>query len=146
LVPDVSASLLVAHALFAQDESLLDVTGDAATIASWFQDEVGLRVAAPELEGYELLGGRLTTIDGQATAQLVYEAPTDETYLSLLRFADPGTGAVWGPTSDGVTSVRQGTVSLISWPAEGERVALVGTIPESELRRLAGGIGAVTAS
>ena len=57
--------LVATHALFAHDESLLDVVGDAAAVSAWFRDAAGFQVSAPQLDGYTLVGGRLIALDGQ---------------------------------------------------------------------------------
>ncbi len=137
---DLRGELAATHALFAKDESLLDVMGDAATVTSWFRDEVGLQVSAPEFDTYTLVGGRLITLHGRAVAQLVYEDKPDEVYLSLLRFkhdGDDGTDLDRMTLRDGFAFGQQGTVSLVSWIAGEERVALVATLPARELRGLA---------
>jgi anti-sigma factor RsiW len=133
---DLTGELALAHGLFAHDESLFDVAGDAAQVTAWFRDEAGLTVFAPELDDYTLVGGRLIALDGQAVAQLVYEGEPDEVYLSLLRFrgaADLG----WLARGDGFAQQQQGTTSLVTWGNGEDRVALIGTGPASELRRLA---------
>jgi anti-sigma factor RsiW len=138
LSADLTSELAATHALFAQDESLLDVVGDAAIVTAWFRDEVGLQVSAPELENYTLVGGRLITLDGRAVAQLVYEGTPDEVYLSLLRFKHQGTDRGPMALSDGFALGQQGTMALVTWVAGEDRVALIAAAPTSELRRLAG--------
>src|SRR5215207_791193 len=60
---DLTRELVATHTLFAHDESLLDIAGDAATVTTWFRDEVGLQVSAPEIATYTLAGGRLIVLD-----------------------------------------------------------------------------------
>src|SRR5215207_6290276 len=60
---DLTRELAATHTLFAHDESLLDVAGDAATVTTWIRDEVGLQVSAPEIATYTLAGGRLIVLD-----------------------------------------------------------------------------------
>ena len=71
-------------------------------------------------------------------AQLVYEGKPDEVYLSLLRFKHNGTDLGQMALSDGFALDQQGTTSLVTWIAGEDRVALIGAVPASELRRLAG--------
>jgi anti-sigma factor RsiW len=143
---DLNRELVATHALFAHDESLLDVAGDTAAVTTWFRETAGVRIAAPQLEGYTLVGGRLIALDGRPVAQLVYEGKPDDTYLSLLRFPHGGFHA--GPiplqvqVNDGVALHQAGPMSLATWVSGEERVALIGTVPSDELRRLAGDLAA----
>ena len=143
---DLNRELVATHALFAHDESLLDVAGDTAAVTSWFRETAGVQIAAPQLEGYTLVGGRLIALDGRPVAQLVYEGKPDDTYLSLLRFPHGGFHA--GPiplqvqVNDGVALHQAGPMSLATWVSGEERVALIGTVPSDELRRLAGDLAA----
>jgi anti-sigma factor RsiW len=143
---NLNRELVATHALFAHDESLLDVAGDTAAVTTWFRETAGVRIAAPQLEGYTLVGGRLIALDGRPVAQLVYEGKPDDTYLSLLRFPHGGFHA--GPiplqvqVNDGVALHQAGPMSLATWVSREERVALIGTVPSDELRRLAGDLAA----
>ena len=83
---DLTRELVTTHALFAHDESLLDVAGDGPAVTAWFRDAAGLQVSAPQLDGYTLVGGRLIALDGRPVAQLVYEGKPEDVYLSLLQF------------------------------------------------------------
>jgi len=47
---DLTRELVATHTLFAHDESLLDIAGDAATVSTWFRDTAGVEVSAAELE------------------------------------------------------------------------------------------------
>jgi len=137
---DLTRELVATHTLFAHDESLLDVAGDAAAVTAWFRQAAGLQISAPQLDGYTLVGGRLIALDGQPAAQLVYEGRPEDAYLSLLRF--PHDGLYAGPISlhmhDGVALHQAGPMSIATWVSGEERVALIGTGSPDELRRLAG--------
>jgi len=141
---DLTRELVATHALFAHDESLLDVAGDAAAVTTWFRATAGFQITAPQLDGYTLVGGRLIALDGRPVAQLVYEGRPDDDYLSLLRF--PHDGLYAGPiplhVNDGVALHQAGPVSVATWVSGEERVALIGTAPSEELRRLAGDLAA----
>jgi anti-sigma factor RsiW len=134
----LSSELIATHRLFAHDESLLDVAGDAPTITAWFQDAVGLQVTPPELDHYTLVGGRLITLDGRPVAQLVYEGQSDEVYLSLLQFKQAGTSLGPVDLSNGFALGQDGPTSSVIWTAGDDRIAVIGTVPADELRRLAG--------
>src|SRR5215213_5493994 len=54
---DLTSELIATHTLFAHDESLLDVAGNAPTVIAWFRDTAGLQVSAPQLDSYTLVGG-----------------------------------------------------------------------------------------
>jgi anti-sigma factor RsiW len=135
---DLRRELVTTHTLFAHDESLLDIAGDAATVTTWFRDTAGLQVSAPELENYTLVGGRLITLKGRPVAQLVYEGKPDGAYLSLLQFTD--NGPVLNPLGlrNGFALSQEGPMSLVTWTAGEDRVALIAAVPVDELRRLAG--------
>jgi anti-sigma factor RsiW len=145
---DLTRELIATHALFAHDESLLDVAGDAATVTAWFRETTGVQISAPQLAGYTLVGGRLIAWDGRPVAQLVYEGRPDDTYLSLLRFQRDGlyAGLIPLPVNDEVALNQAGAMSLATWVSGEERVALIGTVPSDELRRLAGDLAARSAT
>lgn len=127
----LASELVGTHALFAHDETLLDVTGDAQHVEAWFHEKAGLTVSVPELDGFEFVGGRLITLDGKPVAQLVYEKQPGDIYLSLLRFRD-------GEQPPARMAGQTGQISTVLWPVDGEQAALVGALPEAELDRLAG--------
>ena len=135
---DLTRELAATHTLFAHDESLLDIAGDAATVTTWFRDTAGLQVSAPELDTYTLVGGRLITLKGRPVAQLVYEGTPDEVYLSLLQFTDNGIGPNPLGLRNGFALSQEGPMSLVSWTAGEDRVTLIAAVPMVELRRLAG--------
>jgi anti-sigma factor RsiW len=135
---DLTRELAATHTLFAHDESLLDIAGDAATVTTWFLDTAGLQVSAPELDTYTLVGGRLITLKGRPVAQLVYEGTPDEVYLSLLQFTDNGTDPNLMGLRNGFALSQEGPVSLVTWTAGEDRVALIAAVPVDELHRLAG--------
>jgi anti-sigma factor RsiW len=137
---DLTSELIASHTLFAHDESLLDVAGDAPTVTAWFRDEAGLRVSIPNLENYTLVGGRLIALNGRAVAQLVYEGKPDEIYLSLLQFKHAG--PFLGPfeLSNGFALGKEGSTTSVIWTAGEDHLALIGTLPPEELRRLAGDV------
>lgn len=134
---ELTRELVATHALFARDESLLDVAGDVATVTAWFQEAAGLRISAPQLDTYTLVGGRLIALEGRPVAQLVYEAESEDVYLSLLQFHHPGLSV--GPIllNDGLVLNHEKSLTLVTWRSGEERLALIGTMPGEELRRLA---------
>jgi anti-sigma factor RsiW len=135
---ELTSELIATHRLFAHDESLLDVAGDAPTVIAWFRDAAGLQVSAPELDHYTLVGGRLIAVDGRPVAQLVYEGEPDEVYLSLLQFKHAGTSLGPVELSNGFALGQDGPTSSVIWTAGDDRIAVIGAMPVEELRRLAG--------
>jgi anti-sigma factor RsiW len=131
------SEMTLAHALFAQDLSKLDVVGGPAVVASWFHDEAGFNVTIPEFPGFSLSGARLIVLDGQAVAQLVYQRDTDRAYLSMVRFRDRGVDLSGTETVDGYTVSQQGETSLITWLRGDDRIVLVGELTGAEIRHLA---------
>jgi anti-sigma factor RsiW len=134
---DLTRELVATHILFAHDDSLFDVAGDGSVVTAWFRDAAGLQVSAPPLDGYTLVGGRLIAIDGRPVAQLVYEGKSEGVYLSLLQFQHNTANLIPLPLGHDVAFDQQGPTSLATWVAGDERVALIGTVPSDELRRLA---------
>src|SRR5215207_3328059 len=134
---DLPRELAATHTLFAHDESLLDIAGDAATVSTWFRDTAGLHVSAPELDTYTLVGARLISLKGRPVAQLVYEGKPDEVYLSLVQFTDNGTDPNPMGLRNGFALSQEGPVSLVTWSAGEDRVTLIAAVPVDELRRLA---------
>jgi len=139
---DVQPQLAIAHDLFARDDSLFDVTGDAGVVSAWFLDKAGLNVLPPALEGFEMAGGRLIALHGEPVAQLIYESEPEDVYLSLIRFADTTSSAQNAFESGDLVAGREGDTAFVTWSTAGGRAALVGKLPESELRRLAAGLTA----
>lgn len=134
---DLTRELVATHILFAHDESLFDVAGDGSVVTAWFRDAAGLQVSAPPLDGYTLVGGRLIAIDGRPAAQLVYEGKPEGGYLSLLQFQHNAANLIPLPLGHDVAFDQQGPTFLATWVSGDERVALIGTVPSDELRRLA---------
>ena len=118
------------HRLFAQDESLLDVTGSQEAIAAWLGNHLAFGVPTPEVPGYELLGARLVTEQGQPAAQLVYERGEHPSYLSLICApARPG---------DPPPATTAGTTATYSWDAGALGCTLVADRSPDDLRVIAG--------
>lgn len=140
--PDLQSQMIVAHALFAQDTSKLDVEGTASTVEAWFRDEAGLSVTVPEISGYLFSGGRLLIVEGQPAAQLVYRSIPDGLYLSLLRFADRGMNLGDMEKSDGFMVGQQGPTSIITWLSGDDRTVLIGESPSPALRQVADDLSA----
>jgi hypothetical protein len=140
-VPSPPASLrteaTLAHALFAQDISKLDVVGDAPVVSAWFREKAGFNVAIPTFEGFTLAGARLIVLDGQAVGQIVYLRDSDRAYLSLMRFRNRGADLSGLEYSDGYAVSQQGATSLITWPQGDDRVVLIGDMAGAEIRALA---------
>lgn len=127
----------LAHALFAQDTSKLDVIGGAPAVAAWFRDHAGFNVAIPRFADFDLAGARLIVLDGQAVAQLVYLREADRAYLSLMRFKDRDVDLSGLESADGYASSQQGKTSLITWADGDDRVMLIGDVSGAEIRALA---------
>ena len=135
---DLTTDLIATHTLFAHDESLFDVAGDAPVVTAWFRDAVGLQVSAPDIDHYTLVGGRLIALDGRPVAQLVYEGEPEGVYLSLLQFKHAGVSLGPIDLGNGIALGQNGPTTSVIWTAGEDHIALIGTAPAAELRRLAG--------
>jgi anti-sigma factor RsiW len=127
----------LAHALFAQDTSKLDVVGDARAVNAWFREKAGFTVPIPQFAGFTLAGARLIVLDGQAVAQLVYQRDTDGAYLSVMRFKDRGVDLSGLEATNDYATGQQGATSLITWAKGGERSVMIGEVSPPALRALA---------
>lgn len=127
---DVVPELAASHAIFAQDDSLLDVVGDAGAVSTWFRDHAGIAVTAPPLADFTLMGGRLIVLNGRHVAQLVYLSEPDGRYLSLLSFPDAEV------EQEPMALEQRGGMAIATWPLPGKRAALLGEVTEPELRSL----------
>jgi anti-sigma factor RsiW len=133
--PSVLARELAAtHAIFAHDDSLLDVSGDQSAIVSWFADRVSFQIATPTIPGYELKGARLVTVDGRPAAQVVYEDEPTRRYVSLLTFEEPSGMSLHADT---FTSWMQRDIAIVIWFDAGLVHALVTGIARAEALSLA---------
>jgi anti-sigma factor RsiW len=127
---DVTPELTASHAIFAQDDSLLDVVGDAGAVSSWFRDHAGIAVTAPPLADFTLLGGRLIVLHDKQVAQLVYLSEPDRRYLSLLTYPDAEA------EREPPTLEQRDGIAIATWPLPGKRAALLGEVSTAELRPL----------
>jgi len=135
---DLTTELIATHTLFAHDESLFDVAGDAPAVSAWFRDAAGLHVSAPQIDQYTLVGGRLIALDGRPVAQLVYEGKPEGVYLSLVQFKHAGMALGPLDLGNGFALGQNGPTTSVMWTAGEDHIALIGTAPVEELRRLAG--------
>ncbi len=134
---DLQTEMTVTHLLYAQDTSKLDVVGNAATVSNWFRDKGGLVVSVPDLNGFLLRGGRLLLLNGDAVAQIVYQADPGGAYLSLLRFEDYGETLTDAQVTDGIATKRDGLTSIATWTDGEDRTVLIGEVPAAALLQLA---------
>ena len=145
---DLGYELATQHALFAQDDQLLEVRGGAAAIQAWFGKRVPFPVTMPDVPGYKLEGGRLVAIGGQRAAQLVYEQEDTQRYVSLIHFR--GTSSIhfqgstivpFGLNEPGrFATGRHGDLAFVAWSAAAGgavRSALVARLPVADLAALA---------
>ncbi len=134
----LAAELATPHLLFAQDDTLLEVTGNPESIQAWFSSKVPFLVATPTLPGFELQGGRLISVAGRRAAQVIYERESAVQYVSLVYYdAPPGDAAGLKPS--GPFGVGQyARANVVTWVGSHSRVALVGELSAVDLLRLAG--------
>lgn len=138
---DLLADLATSHNLFAQDDSLLEVSGTQAAIQFWFHDKVSFPVMIPNLPEYTLLGARLATVNGQRAAQLIYENERMKQYISLLYFEAPLIEQPSLKPADPFKVLQYGDTAIVAWSGEQTSMALVANQPAADLLRLAEQIG-----
>ena len=135
---DASASAATRRALLAWRVFALDVqrpvevsAAQKFALSSWLAERVNL-AAVPDLSGagLKLLGGRVVTGENGPAALLVYEA-SDGARLALYaeRRSDAGT--------PGVSVSELGGARIAEWRRDGLGYALVGIMPEGNMRAIA---------
>jgi anti-sigma factor RsiW len=134
---DLAGELAATHAVFAHDDTLLEITGDGAVISSWFADRVAFQVTAPDLPGYELQGARLVTVDGRPATQVVYEDEAARRYVSIITFEVPAGDLAGLERSETFVSGTRGEVAVAIWSDGDLRHALVADTTQAEALRLA---------
>lgn len=72
------------HIVYFTPTPVLDVSGDAAEIDSWFQSRISWPVTVPDLPGWQLVGGRLGEFHHQPMVFLLYEG--DGQSFSVIEF------------------------------------------------------------
>jgi anti-sigma factor RsiW len=134
---DLSVQLAANHALFANDESLLEVSGPPTAIASWFGDKIAFPVTLPEVPGYELQGARLVAVDGKPAALVVYENEAARRYVSLLTFTAPVDDLVGLTQSGNFTTATQADIAVAIWSDGDLHHALMASASQDEVLQLA---------
>lgn len=125
-----------AHALFARDDSLFDVTGNGAAVQRWFHEEAGLQVNTPAIPGFTVVGGRLITVAGKAVGQVIYEDASKEMYLSYVRVPTHGVPGLIDPFGRELNASTSGTITTVSWPDGADQVAMIAAMPPEKLTAL----------
>ncbi|GIL41739.1 anti-sigma factor family protein [Roseiterribacter gracilis] len=126
--------LVAAHSRSLQANHLIDVaSSDRHTVKPWFADKLSFSPPVVEVDGYQLIGGRLDVLDGKPAAAIVYKRRLHTINL-FAAAATPGTTKL-------STSVRNG-LSLVHWRADGMQMTLVSDINQNELVDLAHALGA----
>jgi anti-sigma factor RsiW len=138
--PTLLGELAAAHAQLAQDPALVQVRGDAGAISAWFAPVLHEQITAPDIQGLQLVGGRLDQIEGQPAANLVYRQDDGAT-MSLL---------VWrgsAPLSEFASQTyergrfyvgAQDGQTVIIWPVDDVRYACVSAESAERVLDMAG--------
>src|ERR1019366_5685904 len=99
----------------------------------WLSNRLSRSVAPPALDalGYRLVGGRLlATEHGGAAALFMYEDAQGQRLSLVLR---PMSRDLHAPRAD----MREGAVNGAAWIANGVGCAVVASLPDNELARVA---------
>jgi anti-sigma factor RsiW len=130
---------LTSHAVYAVDvRHPIEVSGsEAPHLQQWLSNRLNRKVVAPDLSamGYHLVGGRLlATEHGGAAALLMYDDTARHRISVLLRPMMPALQAAGAP-------IQQNGVNGRAWIANGLGVAVVATMPVTDIAPLAAQIG-----
>ncbi len=112
------------------------VSSDRHTVKPWFQGKVPFSFNLPELAGspFTLIGGRLTYLDHEAGAHLIYNVGAH--HVSVFIFRDQPELARAFSARDSFRDVLNFHVE--SWSANGLRYFLVGDASGDSIQQLAG--------
>jgi anti-sigma factor RsiW len=130
---------LASHIVYAVDRRHpIEVPGsETSDLQQWLSNRLDRTVVAPDLSslGYHLVGGRLLATErGGAAALLMYDDSNQHRISVLLR---PMTPTLHAPG----TAIRKDNVNGLAWIGNGLGIAVVATMPEADLARLASQIG-----
>ena len=133
------AQLAINHEQLAQDSRPLQMQGDAATLSAWLADAMheSIRVRAPE--PWTLMGARMETMDGRATAHILYRQLTTGT-MSLFIWRGPiATGALEQRQEDSGLYIigTHDAETIVLWPDGDLNYACVGAAPPETVLVLA---------
>jgi anti-sigma factor RsiW len=130
---------LSSHIVYAVDgRHPIEVPGtEAPHLQQWLSNRLDRTVVAPDLSalGYHLIGGRLLATErGGAAALLMYDGPSGRRISVLLR---PMAPALVMPS----VTIQKGGVHGQAWIGRGLGIAVVATLPETDIAPLATRIG-----
>jgi anti-sigma factor RsiW len=121
----VASDVLSAHIRSLAGTHLLDVpSSDQHTVKPWFNGKLDFAPPVKEVEGFQMLGGRLEYFDGRAAAALIYGRRNHT--INLF---------VWpAPATPEASQTRNG-FHLESWSGNGMTFWAVSDLNETELRQ-----------
>ena len=137
---DLGERALLAHRVFASGPApLLDLaSADAAEVGEWLGARMGGRVDVPRLEdlGFALLGARMMMGETDPAGLLVYERADGPRLVVFVR------DDVEPSRRDEPGVARRPGLGAVHWTHEGHGIGVAGSLPEDELRAVAGAIEA----
>ncbi len=128
---DALSQELVAHHLrgFARARPCELESSDPAAVRAWVEQRLGYEVEVPTPEGAELIGARACSLDGRATAALLYRydgeamtvfvpPPGSDAVTAATRFASSGARCTRGPIGERicVSSDEQSAFAVANLP------------------------------
>lgn len=128
------------HLLYASQSAPAEfASDDPRALSRWFADRLDFSIAAPQMPGTELLGGRLCTLGGRRAALSLYQR--GDRRLSLFQMPAEGLplGSLRPMKVEGRRyhcGHRKG-VSVLAWQESDIFYALVSDLPEKDLLTLA---------
>lgn len=140
-IPETVRTPLVQHAAQAlPDPTLADeatdaiATSDSQILGQWFVGRVNYPVEVPQIDGAELVGGRVAELHGVRSVSIVYRYRNSEiTYFALPSGQVGSTTVDW---NDIVAESSDG-YELAMWQEAGLARAVVAAMPRADVMRFA---------
>jgi anti-sigma factor RsiW len=129
---DHLAALAADHERAVVDESL--VSSDVEAVRDWLTERVSFGVHVPDMPDARLAGARLCFVNGQRSAVVEYEV--DDRDVSFYLMPARGDAPTVLSPAEFVRGADSG-YEFIAWQGAGLVHALVGSVSEARLRRMA---------
>jgi anti-sigma factor RsiW len=130
----IDEQIVAAHVRSMQLDHLVDVpSSDRHTVKPWFAGKLSITPPVVQVDGYELLGGRLDWIAGKPAASIVYRRRAH----TINVFASASV-----PGDEPMHVSHTGGWNLVRWRADGVALTAVSDLNANELIDFAHALGA----